>query len=239
VSQSPSAADVLKREAALRAADFVESGMTLGLGTGSTIRFLLEELAARIDAGRLEGIRGVPTSEDTARRAEALGIPLVDLATAPELDLTIDGADEVDPDLRLIKGLGGALLREKIVATASRRVVIVVDGSKIVDRLGTRAPLPVEVDPFGAPIQEAFFESLGAEPALRRGASGDPVRTDGGNLVYDCRFPDGIPDPERLESTLNNRPGVLENGLFLGLAERVVVARPEGVEVIGARGESR
>lgn len=226
----------LKQSAAIRAADWIESGMVVGLGTGSTVRYLLEELSERLSDGRLRDVRGVPTSEDTRRRASELSIPLVDLATAPRLDVTIDGADEVDPDLHLIKGLGGALLREKIVAAASDRLVVVVDASKLVERLGTRAPLPVEVDPYGAPIQPEFLRSHGCEPTLRRSPDGEPLRTDGGNLIYDCRFPDGISDPEGLEIRLNNRPGVLENGLFLGMADHVVVARVDGSEVL-SRGE--
>jgi ribose 5-phosphate isomerase A len=235
VSEATTGAEALKQAAAIRAADFIASGMSLGLGTGSTIRYLLEELAARLRSGALKEVRGVPTSEETRRRATELGIPLVTLDESSSLDLTIDGADEVDPELRLIKGLGGALLREKIVAAASHRLVIIVDGSKIVQRLGTRSPLPVEVDPFGAPIQPAFLRALGADPVLRRGDDGAPRCTDGGNLIFDCRFPDGIADPESLESTLNNRPGVLENGLFLGMADHVVVARPGGSELLSRR----
>jgi ribose 5-phosphate isomerase A len=232
VAQAVNQADELKRAAAVRAADWVESGMTVGLGTGSTIRFLLDELTLRIRDGRLEGIRGVPTSEDTVRRSVALGIPLVTLEEAGELDVTIDGADEVDPELRLIKGLGGALLREKIVAAASRRLVIAVDESKMVDRLGTRAPLPVEVEPFGRRVHESFFRELGAIPVLRVADGGSPYRTDGGHLIYDCSFEGGISDPEKLERRLHTRPGIIESGLFLGMADHVVIARPEGIQVL-------
>jgi len=225
-------AEALKRDAAVRAAEWIRDGMVVGLGTGSTVRHLLDHIARRRAEGGWRDIVGVPTSEQTAARARELGIPLSTLDDTPEVDLTIDGADEVDPDLRLIKGLGGALLREKIVATASRQLVIIVDGSKVVDRLGTRAPLPVEVDPFGAPIQPAFLRSLGADPVLRRTAAGSPLVTDGGNLIFDCRFPDGIADPEALENRLDGRVGVMENGLFLGLATAVVVAAPEGVRIL-------
>ncbi len=231
-------AEALKREAAVRAAEWIRDGMVVGLGTGSTVRHLLDHIARRRSEGDWQSIVGVPTSEQTAARARELGIPLSTLDDTPEVDLTIDGADEVDPDLRLIKGLGGALLREKIVATASRQLVIIVDESKVVERLGTRAPLPVEVDPFGAPIQPAFLRSLGAEPVLRRTAEGSPLVTDGGNVIFDCRFPDGIDDPEALEARLDGRVGVMENGLFLGLATAVVVAAPEGVRVV-ERGEGR
>ena len=146
------------------------------------------------------------------------------------MDVTIDGADEVDPELRLIKGLGGALLREKIVAAASAELVIVADASKLVERLGTKAPLPVEVDPFGEPIQLGFLRALGCEPVLRM-AGGAPLVTDGGNHVLDCRFPSGIPDPEALERALALRPGIVESGLFLGMATAAVIAGEGGVEV--------
>ena len=225
-------AEALKRAAAERAAEWIRDGMTLGLGTGSTVRHLLDVIAEHRAAGEWGSVVGVPTSEDTAARCRALGIPLATLAERTRMDLTIDGADEVDPALRLIKGLGGALLREKVVAAVSDTLVIVADESKRVQRLGTRAPLPVEVDRFGAAVQPDYLRSLGAEPTLRLGADGQPLVTDGGNHVYDCRFPDGIDDPERLEVLLNNRPGVLENGLFLGMAKAVVIAGRDGVEVV-------
>jgi ribose 5-phosphate isomerase A len=225
-------AEALKRAAAERAAEWIEDGMALGLGTGSTVRHLLDVIAERRGRGEWGSIVGVPTSEDTARRAERLGIPLATLAERGRLDLTIDGADEVDPELRLIKGLGGALLREKVVASVSVRLVIVADESKVVERLGTRAPLPVEVDPFAAPVLPDFLRSLGAEPVLRR-ADGAPLTTDGGHHILDCRFPDGIADPEALEAALLGRAGVLETGLFLGMATAAVIAAPGGVRVLG------
>ncbi|HET8654717.1 MAG TPA: ribose 5-phosphate isomerase A [Longimicrobiaceae bacterium] len=231
-------AEALKREAAVRAAGWIQDGMVLGLGTGSTVRYLLEEIGARIALGEWTRCVGVPTSEHTARRARELGIPLTTLAQHPRVDLTIDGADEVNPGLELIKGLGGALLREKIVATASERVIIVVDESKRVTRLGTRSPLPVEVDPFGAPIQVPFLEGLGAEVTLRRTASGDPVVTDGGNYLFDCHFPGGIPDPAALGTVLDGRPGIAENGLFLGFVDHVVVASAGGVDVLSRAREA-
>lgn len=225
-----SGAEALKRRAAEAAAEWIRDGMVLGLGTGSTVRHLLDVIAERRAGGDWGGIVGVPTSIDTQRRCERLGIPLATLADQPRLDLTIDGADEVDPELRLIKGLGAALLREKIVAAASRELVIVADDTKVVDRLGTRAPLPVEVDPFGAAVQPDFLRSLGADPVLRV-RDGQPVVTDGGNLIYDCRFPGGIADPEALEVALALRPGVVETGLFLGMATAVVIAGGGGVQV--------
>jgi len=234
--------EALKRVAAEKAASWIRDGMVLGLGTGSTVRYLLEHIGARREAGEWQGIVGVPTSEDTTRRARALGIPLGTLAEHPDIDLTIDGADEVDAELQLIKGLGGALLREKIVAAASRAVVIVADESKVVARLGTRAPLPVEVDPFGAAVQPAFLRSLGCRPELRRGRDGAPYVTDGGNWIYDCYFDNGIADAAALDRALNDRAGVVEHGLFLGLATAAVVAGTDGVRVLeraGAAGGAR
>ena len=231
MSDESRSGEELKRRAAVAAADWVEEDMVVGLGTGSTVRFLLEEIARRRSEGQLRRIRCVPTSLHTAERAGILGIPLTRLSETPEVDVTIDGADEVDPDLNLVKGLGGALLREKIVAAASTTMVVIVDESKLVSRLGTRAPLPVEVDPFGAMIQPPFLRSLGAEPELRM-AHGVALVTDGGNHIFDCRFPEGISDPAALESTLNNRPGVVENGLFIGMADRVMVAGVDGVRVL-------
>jgi ribose 5-phosphate isomerase A len=221
----------LKRKAAEKAAEWVRDGMTLGLGTGSTVRHLLDVIAERRAAGEWRGIVGVPTSVDTETRARALGIPLATLAERPAMDLTIDGADEVDPQLRLIKGLGGALLREKIVAAASAQLVIVADDSKVVERLGTKAPLPVEVDPFGEPIQPAFLRTLGCEPTQRT-RDGKAFATDGGNHVLDCRFPGGIGDPEALEHSLAMRPGIVESGLFLGMATAAVIAGADGVRVM-------
>jgi ribose 5-phosphate isomerase A len=205
--------------------------MTLGLGTGSTVRHLLDVIAERRAGGAWGGVVGVPPSVDPERRARALGIPLATLAERPRIDLTIDGADEVDPALRLIKGLGGALLREKIVAAASAALVIVADESKVVERLGTRAPLPVEVDPFGEPVQPGFLRALGCEP-VRRTRDGSPYVTDGGNHVLDCRFDDGIDDPEALERKLALRPGIVESGLFLGMATAAVIAGAGGVRVL-------
>jgi ribose 5-phosphate isomerase A len=232
-----SGTEALKRAAAERAAEWIRDGMAVGLGTGSTVKHLLDVIAERRAGGEWGGIVGVPTSEDTERRARALGIPLATLAERPRIDVTIDGADEVDPELRLIKGLGAALLREKVVASVSRVLVIVADESKVVQRLGTKAPVPVEVDPFAADVLPEFFRSLGAEPTLRH-KDGKRVVTDGGHWIYDCRFAEGIADPEGLEVRLNNRPGVVESGLFLGMASAAVIAGAEGVRVM-ERGEVR
>jgi ribose 5-phosphate isomerase A len=214
-----------KRRAAIEAAGRVESGTIVGLGTGSTAALVVEEIARRLRAGEIARILGIPTSVATQRLAEGLGIPLSTLDEHPVVDLTIDGADEVDPDGQLIKGLGGALLREKMVATASRRMVIVVDASKLVDRLGTRAPLPVEVVTFAVGAHAAAIRALGAEPALRRTPGGQPYRTDEGHVILDCRFANGIADPHAVQAALRSRPGVVETGLFLDLRPDVIVGR--------------
>jgi len=228
--------DELKRRAADRAVELVEPGMKLGLGTGSTARYVLEGLARRRDGGELDGIVGVPTSSDTRDYARELGIPLATLDDEPHLDLTLDGADEVDPRLDLIKGLGGALLWEKIVAAATDRLVIVVDDSKEVERLGTRSPLPVEVIPFGWRTLLDPLRAMGAEPVLRERVAGEPFITDGGHYILDCQFPGGIGDPEGVESRLHSMPAVVETGLFLGMADTVVVAGAAGTRVL-RRGE--
>lgn len=224
-------AEEQKRAVGYRAAEYIEDGMKVGLGTGSTVRWLLEAIADRRANGEIADIIGVPTSEETTRRASALGIPLGTLADYPLLDVALDGADEVSPDLDLIKGLGGALLREKVVVAAAARFIVLVDEGKLVDRLGRKAPLPVEIDPFSLGIQLPFLRGLGAEPSLRRDPAGEPFRTDGGHLILDCRFPDGIPDPARIAAALDARPGIMEHGLFLGSASEVVVARHAGIEV--------
>jgi ribose 5-phosphate isomerase A len=224
--------EALKRQAAERALEHVRDGMVLGLGTGSTMRHLLELLAERRRAGALGRITGVPTSRETAERARALGIPLATLEQEPRLDLALDGADEIDPRLDLIKGLGGALLWEKIVACAADRLVIIADESKLVNRLGERAPVPVEVVPFGWTTHLARLDRLGANAVLRTDAAGQPFVTDGGHYILDCRFEGGIPDPAALEAELCRMPGVVETGLFLGMAQAAVVAGEGGVRMI-------
>jgi ribose 5-phosphate isomerase A len=202
--------------------------MILGLGTGSTVRHLVELLAEALSAGHLTDVVGVPTSLRTERQARELGIPLVELADHPRLDLTIDGADEISPGLDLIKGLGGALLREKMVAQASERLIIISDDTKLVERLGMRAPLPVEVVEWSWEAHVGFLEGLGASVALRTGVDGEPVWSDNGNLFLDCTFSGGIDDPAALERTLAGRAGVVDTGLFLGMADEAVIASPEG-----------
>jgi ribose 5-phosphate isomerase A len=229
--------DRLKRLAAERALDFVKPGMKLGLGTGSTAAHFVELLGARVAAGL--DIAGVPTSEATRALAERHGVPLITLDDHPELDLTIDGADEIDPELRLIKGGGGALLREKIVAMASERMIVIADRGKLVDRLGFY-PLPVEIVQFGARatlrMVEAAAEDIGCvgRIGLRKAADGGNFISDGGNFIIDCAF-DSILDPEGLGDVLEMIPGVIEHGLFIGIADTAILAGPEGVETIEAR----
>ncbi len=232
----------LKQRAAYYAVHhFVTDNMVVGLGTGSTARYALEALARRLAQGELRNVVGVPTSQATAQLARELGIPLTTLEEHPNIDVTIDGADEVAPDLNLVKGRGGALLWEKIVALASRRRVIIVDETKCVPRLGTRVPLPVEVVPYGWRTHWSFLESLGAIPQLRMypiNGKKSPYLTDSGHYIIDCLFPQGIEDPHALAETLMTRVGVVEHGLFIDIATDVVIGTSRGIEVIH-RGEDR
>lgn len=221
-----------KRQAAERALDsYARSGMALGLGSGSTATAMLHALAARLGDGRLRDIVGVPTSERTEAVARRLGIPLVSLEERPELDLAIDGADEVGPNLHLIKGLGGALLREKIVAASARTFVVIADVSKRVGRLGERAALPVEVVAFGRVLCERRLAALGAAPAVRLTPGGETFRTDEGHMILDCRF-DGIDDPVGLAAAIAGIPGVVGHGLFVGMAAAAVIAGPDGITIV-------
>nr|PZN31566.1 MAG: ribose 5-phosphate isomerase A [Chloroflexota bacterium] len=223
--------DEYKRQAAERALDFVRSGMAVGLGSGTTAEIMLRGLAERLRDGRLGDIVGVPTSERTAALARQLGIPLTTLAERPELDVALDGADEIGPGLALIKGLGGALLREKIVAAASRQFIVMADSTKLVSRLGARSPVPVEVIPFGRPLCERKLAGLGASPKLRTSASGEVFRTDQGNEILDCAFRT-IDDPAATAAAISAIPGVVGHGLFIGMATAAVVAGPDGVVVL-------
>lgn len=226
--------DDWKRQAAEQALAYVEDGMKLGLGTGSTAAKFVELLGARVRSGLK--VICVPTSEATRAQAAALSIPLTTLDAMPSLDLTVDGADEIDDELRLIKGGGGALLREKIVAVASNRVVIIADNSKRVEMLG-KFPLPLEVVPFGLAATESLIAKLAADAGLdgeiklRRGTDGNPFVTDNGNLILDCAF-GSIDDPEALDDALKLVPGLVESGLFLGIADVGIIAGPKGVEVL-------
>jgi ribose 5-phosphate isomerase A len=220
-----------KQRAAEAALDELRSGMTVGLGTGSTAELFIDALGAALKSNRLRDIRGVATSVKSEDRARKLGIPVVSLAEAKQIDVTVDGADEIDLSLNLIKGLGGALLREKIVAQNSKRLVIIADSSKKVHELGTHSPLPVEVVKFGSESHEDFLRALGCEPKLRRTADGSPYVTDNGNYIYDCRFK-SIDQPAVLEATLRKRAGIVESGLFVGMAKVALVAAENRVERI-------
>jgi ribose 5-phosphate isomerase A len=226
-----------RRQAAEYAVDFIESGMVVGLGAGSTAALAMQRIAQLLGAGQLRDILGAPCSLQVEAEARQLGIPLTTLEEHPVVDLTIDGADEVDPNLDLIKGGGGALLHEKIVAQASRREIIVVDESKLSPALGTHWPLPVEVIPFGWGSQIAYLESLGARPTLRRNGDGTPYKTDQGNLILDCEF-GPILQPAQLAARLNERAGIVEHGLFLGLATEVIVAGTEGIRHLRREGDT-
>jgi ribose 5-phosphate isomerase A len=227
-SAQHSSQDELKRAAASFAATLLEDGMIVGLGSGSTARLAVEAIGKRVKGGLQ--IIGIPTSEQTAEQARELGIPLSTLGENPQIDVTVDGADEVElGTLNLIKGGGGNLLREKIVAAASLRLVIVVDESKIVDRLGTRGSVPVEVAQFGWQSTARILSKLKANPTLRQRGDGEPFVTDGGNYILDCAF-GPIESAAALQRELDSIVGVVEHGLFIGLASQVLIGTPEGVK---------
>jgi ribose 5-phosphate isomerase A len=226
--------DDLKRAAAEAAAAHLESGMIVGLGTGSTATLAINAIGRRV----AEGLRiiGIPTSEATAQLAKSLGIPVATLGEHAHIDVTVDGADEVElGTLNLIKGHGGALLREKIVASASARLVIVVDESKLVDHLAARDPIPVEVVPFGWQATAKRLRQLGAVPSLRRSADGQMFVTDGGHYILDCSFA-GIASATQLERALDSVVGLVEHGLFLGMTTEVIVGATQGVRVLKPEG---
>ncbi|MEM7009653.1 MAG: ribose-5-phosphate isomerase RpiA [Thermodesulfobacteriota bacterium] len=227
-SNGVSLQDRLKKEAGISAVDFVESGMVLGLGTGSTTKFALEEIGTRLKQGRLTDIIGICSSIQTENRAKDLGIPITTFDDKQQIDLTIDGADEVDPDLNLIKGGGGALLREKVLAQASKRNIMIVDESKLSPKLGTHFAVPIEVIPFSwMPVAE-FLKSLGAEPVLRKKDDGGIYTTDQENYILDSNFGpiSNLPD---LAQKLGQKAGIAEFGLFLGTATEVIVATSNGI----------
>jgi len=226
-----------KQQAAERAVEFVQPGMVVGLGSGSTAIFATRRIGQLIGEGKLKDVVGFATSQRIRAEAERLGIPLLSDDLPRPIDLTIDGADEVDPDMNLIKGGGGALLREKIVAQASKRVIIVVDDSKLSPRLGTRHTLPVEVLEFGWRSQQRFLESLGARIAIRQSGDQSPFVTDSGNMIMDCDF-GPIADPAGLAVRLDGRAGIVEHGLFIGLATDLILAGKDGVRHV-RRAETR
>lgn len=229
-------AESYKQAAGEHAARFVESGMLVGLGTGSTAIFATRHIAELLRRGERRDITGFATSRAVWREAVRLGIPMLSEDLPAGLDLTIDGADEVDPALNLIKGGGGALLREKIVAEASRREIIVVDAGKLSPALGTLHALPVEILPYGWRSQLRFLQSLGAEALVRRAADGSDFCTDQDNMILDCQFGQ-IADPAALAATLAARAGIVEHGLFVGLADEVIVAGPDGIRHLRRNGQ--
>jgi len=218
----------LKQEAAEYAVRYIESGMAVGLGTGSTAIFAVRRVGELLRTGKLKNIVAFATSKVTAQAAMQLNIPMLPDDLPRTLDVTIDGADEVDPQLNLVKGGGGALLREKIVAQNSAREIIVVDESKLSSRLGTHHVLPVEVLPFGWRSAARYLESLGAKYVVRHAADGAEYRTDQGNMILDCEF-GPIADPAHLAGQLDRRAGIVEHGLFIGLTHLLIVAGASGI----------
>jgi len=228
---SVAALNQFKEAAAESAAAQVRDGMIVGLGSGTTATLAVHAIGRRVSQGLR--ITGIPTSEQTAQLARSLGIPLTTLGEQPKIDMTIDGADEVElGTLNLIKGLGGALLREKIVASATVRFVIIVDETKLVTQLGTHDPVPVEVIPFGWQVTEARLRKLGAKPELRMKPDGEPYITDGGHYILDCTF-GLIASSADLGNALDRAVGVVEHGLFIGMTSQVVIGGPEGVKTLG------
>lgn len=228
--------DEQKKRAAARALEEIASGMIVGLGTGSTATHLVHFLADALRSGELRDIVAVPTSTRTATLAETLGIPLTTLEAVPAIDVTVDGADEFDPQLQLIKGLGGALLREKIVASVTKRLIIIADDRKRVPHLGDHTPVPVEVVPFARRPVTRHLEALGARPVLRCDDSGQPFFTDEHNYILDAYF-DPIADPQALGAAIRRQPGVVEHGIFLDLTAAVIMASAGGEITIFQRPE--
>jgi ribose 5-phosphate isomerase A len=220
-----------KQRAAQAALQFIRDGMVVGLGTGSTADFFHIALADALRTAKLTRVVGVATSKRAEEHARELRIPLKALAEAPNPDVTVDGADEIAPNLDLIKGLGGALLREKIVAQASKKLVIIADAGKTVSVLGSKQPLPVEIAIFGHETHSSFLRSLGCEPSLRKAADGQPYITDNSNYIYDCRFP-RIDNPRQIEMALKSRAGIVESGLFLAMADIGLIATTDEVKQI-------
>ncbi len=219
--------DTWKQRVGEEAAKLVEEGMVIGLGSGSTATFMIYALAQRIQTG-LSIVGAVPSSQATEQLASNLGIPLTNLDTHPELDLDIDGADEIDEQLNLIKGGGGALLREKIVASCAKRFIVIGDVTKQVTQLGSNMPLPIEVIPFAATPVSKRLETLGASVRVRQ-LGNQVFLTDNGNIILDCSFPNGIADPQQVHTYIRGIVGVVETGLFLNMAEQALIGGPDGI----------
>jgi ribose 5-phosphate isomerase A len=223
--------ELFKKQAAEKAVERVKNGMVLGLGTGSSAKYAIIKIGQLWQAGVLTDIVGIPTSKETEALAGEYDIPLVTLDQCPEIDLTIDGADEIDPNLDMIKGLGGALVREKITEIATKYLIIVGDSKKLVKKLGTRCPLSVEVTQFAWRAHARWLESLGCTPVLRGGEE-TPYVTDNHNYILECTFLNGIDDPAELDVVLNNHPGIIGHGLFLNMANEAIIAGEEGIQVM-------
>jgi len=221
----------LKNKAAVEAVKNVESGMVLGLGTGLTANFAIREISRLLKEGSLKDIVGIPSSNQTEKLALELGIPLITFEQKSEIDLNIDGADEVDPDLNLIKGGGGALLREKIIAQSSTRNIIVVDEQKMSQKLGTKWAVPVEIIEFSYKPVAKYLEDLGAEVTLRKNQNGETFKTDQGNIIVDCNFGQ-IENLGELNKALNSKAGIVEHGLFIGITDEVIIGKSETVELL-------
>ncbi len=218
----------LKKIAAEKAVESLKDGMIVGLGTGSTVYYALKKIGELLKDGKLNNIKGIPSSVQTEKLAIEFGIPITDFDAHQKIDLTIDGADEVDSEMNLIKGGGGALLREKILAQASEYFIVIVDSSKISYNLGTNWALPIEVIPFAKEVEKDFLESIGAKATIRLNEDGSPFVTDEKNVIIDANFGE-IPDPESIAELLEQRAGIVENGLFIGMADKVIVAEDEGI----------
>lgn len=221
----------LKNKAAVEAVKNVESGMVLGLGTGLTANFAIREISRLLKEGTLKDIVGIPSSNQTEKLALELGIPLITFEQKSEIDLNIDGADEVDPDLNLIKGGGGALLREKIIAQSSTRNIIVIDEQKMSQKLGTKWAVPVEIIEFSYKPVAKYLEDLGAEVALRKNQNGEIFKTDHGNIIADCNFGQ-IENLNELNQALNSKAGIIEHGLFIGITDEVIIGKPDTIEYL-------
>ena len=221
--------ELLKRRAAEKAVEFIKSGMVLGLGTGSTFKHVLDILAEKLESKEIENIIGIPTSEKTKVLAEKLNIQCGKLSDYPIIDLTIDGADEVDNKLNLIKGGGGALLREKIIAQASKKYIIIVDESKLSNYLGDKWSVPIEVIKIALEVETKYLQSLGAEVILRKNEKGETFITDEGNYILDTNF-GAIKNPKKLDKKLNKRAGIAEHGLFINIVDQVISASDKGIK---------
>lgn len=235
---SEDAQTAAKRKVAQAAVKLIQSGMTVGLGSGSTATLFIHELGQAVRAGTLRDLVGIPTSQESERLARSVGIEVADFSERERCDLTVDGADEIDDRLDCIKGLGGALLREKLVAQNSKKLIIIVDHSKRVKKLGTKGPLPIEVTPFGLQAHERFLRSTGAMPTLRKSKDGTgPFLTDNGNYILDCRFEGGVLDGRLFALRVQERAGIVEHGLFLGMVSTLISTTASGeVETMAAGG---